>query len=736
MTNDFNHLYKFDEFTVDVFSRRLMRHQEPVALTSRAFDLLLVLMRNSGRLMSKDELMDAVWQDAAVEETNLAVNISALRKALGDLPNHYRFIVTIPGRGYKFLPKVSQNEGESEEILLHEHFRASVIEEQFVETGTPVIESRVQVSGDEVLSSKPQRNSTALVVAGLLVVGAMLGVVAVWGNRKPLLNRQPVKVTPFTSMQGDEREPAFSPDSRQLAFVRGGEDPDLGNNGVYIKLLHSETPLKITSKPGDYASPVWSPDGRFIAFTRHYKDDIGLYIVPALGGVERKLISANWESESSAQIDWSPDGELIAFTERLKDDLQEPYCLFLLSVETLEKIQLTFPKAPGVHDRFPVFSPDGKTLAFARISAEGTELLRVPAAGGESRRLVVEKKTINGLAWTAEGDLIFSSSRDGRRGLWRISGDGGEPKKQTNGEEASFPAISRQGNLLAYEQSSEDSNIWRLELDDEGRDPRGERIITSTRREAGIDISPDSKLIAYESDCSGSSELWVCNSDGSDNLQLTDFEAARIRSPRWSPDGRQIAFQCYAAGQTDIYVIAANGGPPRRLTDDAANDSLPTWSRDGRIIYFSSERDGRNQLWKIASEGGTAVKLTDSEAGNAIESPDGRTLYHSARFNPGLWQIPVEGGVGKRLLEFPERAFWGYWALVEKGIYYIRSDGKDHYRIDFFDFSTGKSRLVAPLEKLPTPWERGLAVSADGKWLLYSQLDYSNCDLMLVENFQ
>jgi Tol biopolymer transport system component len=417
--------------------------------------------------------------------------------------------------------------------------------------------------------------------------------------------------------------------------------------------------------------------------------------------------------------------------------LQEPYCIFFLSPDTVEKIQISFPDTPGVHDRFPTFSPDGKTLAFVRVTKEGTGIFLVPATGGDSRRLHFEQKSILGLAWTGEGDLLFSSNRDGKQCLWRISANGGEPEKQTFGDETSFPTISRQGNLLAYEQSSEDSNIWRLELDSTaGRNNKAERIIASTRREAGVDISPDSRLIAYESNRSGSSEIWVCNSDGSDNLQLTNFSGANLRSPRWSPDGRQIAFQCFAKGQADIYVIAANGGPSRRLTEDVANESVPTWSRDGQVIYFNSERDGVNQLWKLPAEGGAAIKLTDSEAGNAIESADGRTLYHSARFNSGLWQLPVEGGKAMRLLEFPERAFWGYWALVEKGIYYIRSDGKDHFTIDFFDFATRKSRLFAPLEKMPTPWEKGLAVSADGKWLVYSQLDQNNSDIILVENFR
>lgn len=183
-------------------------------------------------------------------------------------------------------------------------------------------------------------------------------------------------------------------------------------------------------------------------------------------------------------------------------------------------------------------------------------------------------------------------------------------------------------------------------------------------------------------------------------------------------------------------MIAANGGQARRITVDATNECVPTWSRDGRTIYFSSDRDGVDQLWKIPVEGGAAMKLTEAQAGNALESADGRSLYHSARFNPGIWQIPVAGGAGIAVPEFPERGFWGYWALVDKGIYYIRSDGKDHFRIEFFDFAKRKSKAIARLDKLPTPWVKGFAVSPDGKYLIYSQLDQSNSDIMLVENFR
>jgi len=122
--------YDFDVFRVDVSRRLLMRQCEPVPLTPKAFDILLVLVRNRGRVVEKDELMKLVWPDTVVEENNLTRNISTLRKALEEGPNQHRFIVTIPGRGYQFAGDMPQ-EMAATAVVYERHARTQVlIEEQ------------------------------------------------------------------------------------------------------------------------------------------------------------------------------------------------------------------------------------------------------------------------------------------------------------------------------------------------------------------------------------------------------------------------------------------------------------------------------------------------------------------------------------------------------------------------------------------------------------------------------
>ena len=121
-----------------------------------------------------------------------------------------------------------------------------------------------------------------------------------------------MKTTPFTSFQGLETYPAISPDGKQIAFsweVEMGQRHD-----IYVKLIGAGDPLRLITNPGDDIFPTWSPDGRYIAFVRQGGSESGIFMVPALGGPERRLQPENrgidWWLTS---LSWSPDGKLLAF---------------------------------------------------------------------------------------------------------------------------------------------------------------------------------------------------------------------------------------------------------------------------------------------------------------------------------------------------------------------------------------------------------------------------------------
>src|SRR5215510_219563 len=125
MSKSGNYFYEFGPFRLDPGRRLLLREGEPLPLRPKAFDTLLVLVQNSGHVVNKDELMQAVWGDTIVEEGGLTRNISVLRKTLGESPDHHRYIVTAPGRGYCFVATVrkvdSEDPDEAKSLVIENH---------------------------------------------------------------------------------------------------------------------------------------------------------------------------------------------------------------------------------------------------------------------------------------------------------------------------------------------------------------------------------------------------------------------------------------------------------------------------------------------------------------------------------------------------------------------------------------------------------------------------------------
>src|SRR5215467_13275365 len=102
------YLYEFGPFVLDTAQHLLLRQGEPVPLTPKTYDALVVLVENAGRMLTKDELMRALWPTSFVEESNLTQQISMIRRALGESAGEQRYIVTVPGRGYRFAAEVKE----------------------------------------------------------------------------------------------------------------------------------------------------------------------------------------------------------------------------------------------------------------------------------------------------------------------------------------------------------------------------------------------------------------------------------------------------------------------------------------------------------------------------------------------------------------------------------------------------------------------------------------------------
>ena len=566
--------------------------------------------------------------------------------------------------------------------------------------------------------------------AAALAAAALTAIAGTWWGLRRDHGPAP-RIVPFTS-SGAASDPAFSPDGSLLAFSAAG--PDRENYDIYVQQIGVSAPVRLTTDPANDRAPVFSPDGRYVAFVRQGGNIGTLILIPALGGPERKLGPAN-----SRGIDFSPDGKTIAVSSGFSDGSRSGLGIFLVSVDSGSRKQVTSPGSD--YDYQPRFSPDGRSIAFDRGGVPLSSGLRRfhrrrRGQGPRWRESGVHFRFGLEAGWT--GDCLCGAARNAGA-VWVVGLSGGTPQPLSLvGENANSVAISRAGNRMAYVRPAVERSIWRMNLRETPDGPAGRQVklISSTRLQGEARYSPDGKRVAFASDRSGSQEIWVANADGSNPVQLTSL-AGHCGSPRWSPDSRRLVFDFNGHEKSKIYVIDADGGTPKRLSSGSAGDvgdTLASWSSNGRWIYFAR----RGYIWRIAAEGGTETQLTrrSDDASNPKESPDGKTLYfYRART---VWRISPDGGAESPVDGLPEIASIHAWQPVDDGIYFLERVGTSvasaEYRVEFFDFASRKATVVGDTEKPYHP--DGFSVSPDRQYVLLTEVDRNDQDIMLVENFR
>ena len=728
------HGYWFDSYWIDLDIFCLFRNGEPVPLPPKEFELLQILVEQRGQIVTREELISRLWPDTIVEEANLNVHISTLRKVLGEGSNSRKYIQTLPRRGYRFVAEVRENgEQESASVAVSSPIA------QAVSTETP--ESRALPSAPSVTTRKRwlARLKWQLAILAVGLIGAVT--LRHFDFFSSASSESWSNVIPLTTYPGRESFPALSPDGSHIAFTWDGEKDE--NPDIYVRLVEGGNPVRVTDSPAEDLNPVWSPDGQTLAFYRHAPETDGLYLVPALGGAERKLTTVYANRFSFGQhtwLDWSPDGKWLVVTD--KSSSQEPFSLYLLSPESGEKRQLTAPPGSIIGDCSPAFSPDGKMLAFVRvISASVGDIYLIPTSGGEARRLTLDNQCLNDLAWTSDGRrIIFSSRRGGINRLWEVPLSGGALQCiSAAGNRVRRPNFSQNGKAMAWMQSSDNADIWRIELKAQASPAAISAnaptpIITSTLIESSPAYAPDGKRIAFVSNRSGSNEIWVSQHDGSAPLQLTSFQGPQAGSPRWAPDGKSIVFDSRPEGNADIFMINSEGGQPRRLTTESSEDIVPTWSRDGRFIYFNSNRGGSSQIWKMPATGGAATQVTHNGGFECAESADGHWLYYTReRGVASIWRIPAAGGEEIPVFDYRPHGYSRMWALRNDGVYFACGESYVRTTICFFNFSTRQELPVSIIQHpLPLGYS-GLTLSPDERFLLFPVIAQRGSDLMLMK---
>ena len=712
---------RFDQFEVDFNIGELRKSGQRIALQDQPFHILRILLESAPEVVTREQISAVLWPSNTFVDFDLAINtaIRKLRQALEDSADQPKFIQTLAKRGYRFIPKLEWANDAPEFV-----------------PSEPSAEER----------GRPRLRCQLRTVLQILLFCFALAIVSwsLWKfwPRKESVAESPFAAVPLTALPGNAQRPSFSPDGQQIVFSwdknQGWPRRELfvqsiGGSGPPLQLTHTAAPAALAS-----ALSAWSPDGKWIAYQRFNPKPglkpIEIVLIPApTGGPEIVLQRIN---VGQCGLSWSPDGKYLAFTDR--DVPEEPYALFLLQRDTLERRQLTTPpKGILGGDAYGVFSGDGKRVAFVRDLDGVSQVAVLTLASGGVRTVISERGLIGPLAWDPSNkDIIYGSNIAGFWRLWRVSSEGGSPRSLGTGEDAVAPAVSERTHRLAYGRGTIDSNIWQVQVGKDGREARTP-LIASSRQDYQPSFSPDETKVVFTSDRSGPNEIWLTNRDGSNPMQITRLGNPTTGNPRWSPNGKQIAFDSRVSGHAAIYVIGLDGTSPRRVTNDGFDDFVPSWSGNGKWVYYQSNRTGRLQIWKIPVDGGEPVQVTKQGGQVGFESSDRKTLYYISTTKDGeLWQMSLPSGNDYRVSSAPDIPDSMSYQLTNEGIYFAVRDssGSDmHSSLRYFSFANGKTRTVTPLGNMT--WTQGISVSKNGRTVLYAQQDHLDMNIMLVENF-
>jgi Tol biopolymer transport system component len=538
----------------------------------------------------------------------------------------------------------------------------------------------------------------------------------------------PRRITNISGFKGPAR---FSPDGQHLVFSRNRRGTfKVEDNDLYIKELDGGIASPLTEGPAQDNHASWCSENQII-FVRRTEGERSLYETRLTGrpGDEQLLKELNDAEINYPATDCSPDGKYIAYQDR--ESPEEPESIYLFLTETQETIRRTSPPE-GSRDFHPVFTPDGKKLAFARARVPnepdgqidwskgpdfGWNIWLVPVDGGEEEKLLAkDEKSAWGFDWMPDGEEIVYAHGGANPRLWRVSISSGKSYPLLPEERCFWPNISPQGDRLAFCKAAWDQDIWRLSLSrSETGAPSQSPLIESPADDLRADISPDRQWITFSSNRSGrENEVWICDTRG-ERLN----RVARGEDPQWSPNGDSIAFtQWQEERGALICTIRRN----RTAFLSRVEGEFPSWSENGKWIYFN--RDG--SLWKISVHGEGQPISMNVEADRWCFEKDGFVYY---RRGSDFLRIPQEGGPEEPLLEDVGETSWG---VGKSGIYYA-SHKKDPAEFRRFDPRTGKDELLEQAVGEVGKWQR-LSVSFDEQWLVYSTQGMSS-DIFMIENF-
>ncbi|HKQ79688.1 MAG TPA: winged helix-turn-helix domain-containing protein [Blastocatellia bacterium] len=686
--------YEFGPFLADTEQSVLLRDGQVVPLGMKAFELLLFLLRQRGQVVKKDELLRQVWPDTVVEENNLVRHISALRKALDEHHNESQYILTIPGRGYRFVADV--REWDSEENAAPKPGQSNGID-----ASAQVDQSETATEAQESPSRQANRSRrnwlrtpTAI---GAVIAATALAVFILWRVWRPdsvIDHGAQPKLWQLTFDPGLDSEPTWSPDGNLIAYSsdRGG------NFDIWVRPVGEGNPVCVTTSPAHDWQPDWARAGNRLVF-RSERDGGGLYVVPVLGGNERKVTGFGYHPR------WSPDGRQILFySSPLHYNTVEIPKVFVVGLDGDAPREVLSPFLAEFNSLQVAWHPDGRRLSvWGEHRQQGWSFWTVTLAGGVGvrseltaqvrERLREADVALTDFQWSPSGrTLYFEGVSQSVRNVWKVEIEpqslrwtaGPERLTTGAGQEVNL-AVSPDGKKLAVAVLAANTRLWSLPFDaTAGKvNGRGQPITEADVNATFPDLSLMGERLVFRAQRAGKEELREKSlKDGRETVLVSDdFSRRRIR---WSRDGLRLAYmrlrplnpERTRIERSFVMLLAGSSDERTLASSDTTTDAPYDWSADGKWVMASTDRQSPGRrgigLFPIAAAPHAETQL------RVLTSHPEQNLWQ-ARFSPDdswvsfiaakaveagistIHVIPAAGGPWKQITEgkyFDDKPRW------------------------------------------------------------------------------
>lgn len=719
---------KVGEFVVDLPRREVVSasQAEPVRLSVKAMHVLLALVGQHGKVVSREALLEWVWPDTLPTDDVLTQAIGQLRKAFADDRDAPRYLETISKGGYRLLAPVQWLDAET--------IQAATPIVQIVPAVNPAGVSPAAVSGRQ---QKSPRFVTAVIAVVCLLAAAAGALYYLRGHGKEAVaetasaaNAAPatesLAFTTITSRPGRETNPSLSPDGALVAY----EQMDEENYGQIMLQTSAHVPPRVLTNPPpgfSDAMPVWSHDGRRLAFVRfHASDSCKIMTVASSGGSERTI--ADCFQGSASSYDWTPDdsGLLMGTVVKAAGETSSP--LRLLDIASGKWSKFPYEISAGDTDLDPGYSPDGRWIVFRR-NISLSDFWKMPASGGKPQRLTSIKSDIRGWDWLPDGSGLVFSYIGAATFMHRYDMASGQITPLEMSEGALTPDIARAAPAMVFTVDRSMAGIFRVSLDrtKDGQAVR-ERVFASSGSEMLPAISPDDRMLAFISDRGSRQALWVGELDKPDAArEIEGIMPVPRHNPVWSEDSRKLLVIGKPAAQQVLYEVDVESGRAEALPVPASSPIYAAYTDDpGRLLVGADSGEGRLRVvlydrsvspWReLASLEDVALVKYDATH---------HKVYFTRMSKPGLWRTDMRLGGAEVVDDFRPRVPSEYkrWGIGRDAVYFL--DWSESCATGWIRMGEPSSRPAQCLEKKIESWPLGPSLDRSGK-SLYITMDVSN----------